>query len=160
MEEKYTHALNEQTASSLVDFAKGLKKLFELSPNEDCRLFISYDDAPVGTEHTEALAHAERDDEGDYFFNGDRIGNLDQAVRVYALMCSGVIKAVAADERREDYFEDLDRNPLPNEEDEAIRSLLSQVDLELDLDDSDAYSETDDSDEEGEEIIEDYKMSK
>jgi hypothetical protein len=153
--DQYTHDLTDRTASALDDFSKGLMKIFCLRPGKTCNVIISYDDAPPGTRHTEAMAYVELNEDGVYFFNDVEIGDIEQAIHVYSMMCAEVVKSIASDEKREDYFEDLDRkdsNSDDSETDRQIAALLASVE------DSPKSGGTELDDDECE-IIENYKFA-
>lgn len=112
--EKYTHIRADQTAHALVSFSKSLMKLASLKCGQHCVLRLEYDDAPRGTSNTEVIVFVERDEEvGHYFFNNVQIDDLDEAIQVWSMACAGVLKPIAADEKREDDFEELGEEAIP-----------------------------------------------
>lgn len=150
---QYTHNLTDRTALALAEFSKGLLKISTLRPGKTCSVIMSYDDAPAGALNTEALAYVELDEDGLYSFNTVEIGDLEQVIPIYSMMCAEVIKSIAVDEKREDYFEDLGRSSIETpetNEDRQVRELLASVDLVHEPDESEP-------DDDGE-IIEEYKF--
>lgn len=112
--DRYTHARADQTARALVSFSKSLTKLASLQPGQNCVLRVEYDDAPHGTSDTEVIVFVERDnDAGYYYFNNVQIDDLNEASHVWSMACSGVLKQIASDERREDDFEELGETSIP-----------------------------------------------
>lgn len=130
MDHKYTHLLTDRTAVALVDFSKGLLDLATLEPGGTCSLIMEYDDAPQGTEYTEVFAYAERDDYGIYHLNGVEIGDLDQIIQIYSMMCAELIKCIATDEKREDYFErrDAEQQEPAFDNEETLLQRLAEMD--------------------------------
>jgi hypothetical protein len=125
----YNHARADQTARALTSFSKSLMKLAALQPGQNCILRVEYDDAPHGTSDTEIIVFVERDDEvGHYFFNNVEIDDLNEAVHVWSMSCSGIIKQIASDEKREDSFEEIGEEAIPQSLQEIMDAYRSPTD--------------------------------
>lgn len=127
--DSYTHARVDQTARALVSFSKSLMKLSALEPGQSCILRLEYEDAPHGTSDAEVIVYVDRDDEvGHYFFNNVEIDDLNEAIHVWSMACSGVIKQIASDEKREDHFEEVGDEAIPQSLQEIMDAYSSPAD--------------------------------
>lgn len=151
MKSRYSHSLADRTAIALVDFSTGVLQLSAIMPDASCNLILAYDDKPNrSTTPTEVFVYVVRNNDGAYFFNGVEVGDLNQAIQIYAMMCVEIIKSVATDEGREDYFEDLNRS---SDDDDSDNRLMRAV-----RDDSSFVHREVITDDDDQEIIEHYAM--
>lgn len=111
--DKPTHMLVDRTATALIDFSNQILKLASLLPGASCILVFAYDDETT-VSSIEVISNVERDNGGVYYLNSVEIGDLDQTIQIYSILCAEVIKSIAADEKREDDFEELTEAPLTN----------------------------------------------
>ena len=103
----YTHDLAKRTSYLLRDFSLNVFRLTTLSYGDSCELSLSYDDSSHHVSLTNISLVARRDVSGLFFLNNIEVGTLNSAMNVVSAICADLIKLAAADEAREDYFEEM-----------------------------------------------------
>ncbi len=109
---KHTHALVGRVNSTLIDYAKNVIKLSTMCQGQSETLSLSYgEEGPYcaeipDAEFTDISIICDLSNEGVFFFDLVKVGNLEEALDAFALACSGLVKEIGRDEAAEDKEED------------------------------------------------------
>jgi|GEM_PF-4160804 len=115
----YDHEYTNATASLLEDYASNIIKLADLRWGSNISLNLEFDDLAFPKQ---VMIYVYRNEKGEYLFNEVPVGDKENAIKTYALICADIAKHVAVQEVNSNLLEDYLKNSNSKEESNVVSS--------------------------------------